>query len=265
MEYYSSIRPIKHQYSTGEEPVLVDCSDQKTRVCKYTRSSGSAYKLVCELVGAKLSVGWLLGCPKVDFVSVKRAHVPDNVSPHYFSLPCIGSEFLQGVVDITPTSCHRVPATDDMLIQLLKIALFDFWMANEDRNANNANLMYDIQNERLVPIDNGCILNTATFEYPLSQLTSTDSILSADIFAHLTQSKSQDEVMSLLPMLQAYFFESLERSRKMVEEIIADIPEQWRIPLSIIQTKLDELFTESWTTAIWENFIECLNENLNHE
>lgn len=265
MDYYSSIRPIKHQYSTGEEPVLVDCSDQKTRVCKYSRSSGSAYKLVCELVGAKMSEGWLLGCPKVDFVSVKRAHIPDNVSPHFFSLPCVGCEFIQGVVDITPTSYHKVPATDETLMQLLRIALFDFWMANEDRNANNANLMYDIQNECLVPIDNGCILNTATFEYPLSQLTNTDSILSADIFAHLTRSKSQNEVVSLLPMLDNYYNKSLDRCAKITENIIVNIPEQWKIPQSIIQSKLDELFTENWTTLVWENFVECLNENLNHE
>ena len=37
----------------------------------------------------------------------------------------------------------------------MKIALFDFWIANEDRNANNANLLYDVGRGRLISIDYG--------------------------------------------------------------------------------------------------------------
>jgi hypothetical protein len=47
----SSIKTIEQQYQTGENPVLVLCSDKNAYICKYMRSSGSAYKLACELIG----------------------------------------------------------------------------------------------------------------------------------------------------------------------------------------------------------------------
>jgi len=124
MECLTSISPIKHQYATGEEPVLVDCSDQITRVCKYSRSSGSAYKMACELIASMLADEWELGSPKNSFVKVQRSHIPNHLSPHYFARPCIGSEFLQGVIDITPASYSRVPATKANLMMLMKIATF---------------------------------------------------------------------------------------------------------------------------------------------
>ena len=64
-----------------------------------------------------------------------------GVQSHSLSAPSIGSRWLDGVVDITPSTYAKVPATIDTLEQLMRIALFDFWIANEDRNANNANLM----------------------------------------------------------------------------------------------------------------------------
>lgn len=48
IEKVNSIKFISQQYATGEEPVLVVCSDMKTYICKYMRTSSSAYKLVCE-------------------------------------------------------------------------------------------------------------------------------------------------------------------------------------------------------------------------
>jgi len=43
-----SVKVIEHQYPTGEEPVLVMCSDMNAYICKYMRSSASAFKLACE-------------------------------------------------------------------------------------------------------------------------------------------------------------------------------------------------------------------------
>lgn len=50
-----SVKRIERQLNTGEQPVLVTCSDINTYVCKYMRSSAAAYKLVCELIGAEMA------------------------------------------------------------------------------------------------------------------------------------------------------------------------------------------------------------------
>ncbi len=52
-----SVKAIEQQYRTGEEPVLVMCSDMNAYICKYMRSSAAAYKLACELIGSLMAKG----------------------------------------------------------------------------------------------------------------------------------------------------------------------------------------------------------------
>ena len=139
-----SAKRIEQQFHTGEEPVMVMCSDVKIYVCKYMRSSATAYKLACEFIGANLATVWQLNTPEIAIVHIRPAHWEGLNLSHSLSAPSIGFRWLDGVVDITPSTYAKVPATEETLSQLMKIALFDFWTANEDRNANNANLMYDM-------------------------------------------------------------------------------------------------------------------------
>jgi len=50
-----SAKRIEQQFHTGEEPVMVMCSDVNIYVCKYMRSSATAYKLACEFIRANLA------------------------------------------------------------------------------------------------------------------------------------------------------------------------------------------------------------------
>ena len=144
----------------------------------------------------------------------------------------------------------------------MRIALFDFWIANEDRNANNANLMYDVVRSQLVSIDYGCILNTATFEYPLSQLTTTDTILWSDLFRHLAKGQDKTAIHAIADRLKEVFSESLQRAGVQVDQIIEDMPEEWNVPRNVVKEKLLQLLDEHWTAEVWDNFMECLNDNI---
>ena len=257
-----SAKRIEQQFHTGEEPVMVMCSDVKIYVCKYMRSSATAFKLACELIGAKLAMAWNLNTPDIALVNIRPAHWEGINLSHSLSAPSIGSRWLDGMVDITPSTYAKVPANTELLKQLVKIALFDFWVANEDRNANNSNLMYDMSHGQLVSIDYGCIFNTATFEYPLSQLTSTDTILWSDLFRHILQFTDRQTVYSMIELLIADYKECLRNSEQTAIELFADIPKEWRIPAEIVNEKVNQLFNEQWTAQVWENFLECLNENI---
>ena len=257
-----SAKRIEQQFRTGEEPVLVMCSDVNIYVCKYMRSSAAAYKLACELIGARMAEAWHLNTPNITIVRIKPSHWAGINQSHSISAPSIGSRWLDGVVDITPSTYAKVPATIDTLEQLMQIALFDFWIANEDRNANNANLMYDVVRSRLVSIDYGCILNTATFEYPLSQLTTTDTILWSDLFRHLAQGQEKTTIQAIADRLEVVYREKLQRANIQVYQIIEDMPEEWSVPQDVVKEKLLQLFDERWTAEVWDNFVECLNDNI---
>lgn len=169
---------------------------------------------------------------------------------------------MDGVVDVTPSTNREVKSSTKILMQLLKIALFDFWMANEDRNANNANLLYDVEREDLVSIDYGCIFNTATFEFPLSQLTSTDTILYSDMFQHLTQERSTSSLEAMVKPLKSYYLVCVSHSRQLSMQIVDAVPKEWNVPADIVKNKVNQLFEPEWVEGVWNNFTECLKENI---
>lgn len=253
-----SVKFIERQYFTGEEPVLVMCSDKNAYICKYMRSSFAAYKLVCELIGSQMAISWHLNTPEIAFVRIRPSHWTKGSN----TAVSIGSKKMEGVVDITPSTNREVKSSAKTLMQLLKIALFDFWIANEDRNANNANLLYDVEKEDLVSIDYGCIFNTATFEFPLSQLTSTDTILYSDLFHYLIQDKSIASLTALVKPLRAYYLVCINRSRHFSTKMINVIPKDWNVPSDVVEKKIRQLFEPEWVEGVWKSFIDCLTENI---
>lgn len=90
MKQLYSIKIIEKTYNTGEEPVLVACNDHQSYICKYTRYSGSANKLVCELMGAIFAKTWMLHTPEIAVVKVRQEHVPQTKSWNATSFPLLG-------------------------------------------------------------------------------------------------------------------------------------------------------------------------------
>lgn len=258
----NSVKQIEKQYHTGDLPVLVMCSDKKAYICKYMPSTNSAFKLVCELIGSQMAEAWKLTSPQTAFIQIKAVHWAGIYTPHNLTAPALGYMKLDGVIDITPTTYNIVTRTNDILIQLLKIALFDFWITNEDRTYNNANLLYDIHKEELISIDYGGIFNTSTFEYPLSQLTMTDTILYADLFRHLIKGKDRNQILEMANKLKDYYKESIRNSIQKIHDILNLIPPEWNVPKASVEIKLKQLIELEWTESVWKNFCECLNDNL---
>ena len=259
-----SIQSISTKYNTGDEPVLVLCSDKRQYICKYMRSSATiAYKLACEYIGAQLAAIWKIHTPPVAFVNILPAHWETVNVPHSLSAPAIGFQKLDNVIDITPTFT-QIAANKKTLMQLLKIALFDFWITNEDRTYNNANLLYDLKNEDLVSIDYGGILNNVSFDYTSQQLTETDSILCADLSAHLLASASVKEIEKALPILKADYQQIINTARKKIESISQEMPKEWALPANKVLDKLKELVEPKWVEETWNNFVECLKSNSNY-
>lgn len=254
----NSIDVIRKQYLTGEEPVLVMCSDMNRYICKYIHSSASAQKLVCELIGVKMAKVWELNVPDAVLVKIKSEHWPTQFTRPKVMTTLLGSKYLEAVEYVLPSTFSKLAHTSGMFNQLLKIALFDFWVANEDRNSNNSNLLYDIKNTRLVPIDFGCILNSADLEFSMMQLTTNETILSSPLFCHLRQNISNKRKNEL----REEFDTCLSRCRLQTKSIIEDLPSDWNVPAEIVNGKLNQLFEPEWTEEVWKNFEECLNENI---
>ena len=264
IQHLHSIQEIAKQYPTGDSPVLVLCSDKQQYICKYMRPNDTiSYKLACEFIGAVFADAWKINTPPFALVKIKPEHWISVAASHSSSASAVGFQKIDSVIDITPTSFRQVEANADTLYQLLKIALFDFWIANEDRTYNNANLLYDVENERLVSIDYGGILNNVTFDVSLSQLTETDSILCADIFAHIIKHISQKQLSDAVELLKQDYIQCVNRCKKQ-SLLLTNMPTEWAVPSLKVENKETELFSPSWKDDTWENFIECLKSNSNY-
>lgn len=271
MKRLYSIKSIEKVFHTGEEPVLVTCNDHNSYICKYTRYSGSANKLVCELMGALFAKQWMLNTPETAIVKVKQEHVPYSMSGSFFSKPILGSLQYSNVVDITPTTIPLINPNDKLCRQVMQIALFDIWLSNEDRNANNANLMYDMVNDNIIAIDYGCCFNTATFDCPLSLLTESESILCSDLFTHLAGRTPHERILQVADILLNVDFPSYLHDCK-VGLVIAQwdedtntelgcdyIPSAWNIDRTRLINKIEEVLSDEWVARVKDGFIETLN------
>lgn len=251
-----SIKAVERQYATGEEPVLVLCSDRHEYICKYARTSGSAYKLASERIGSCLAQTWGLNTPPTAFIDIRPGHWSKAGTT---GILAFGSRRLDKVIDINPTTANSIKPSVNTLFDILDIALFDLWVANEDRNANNANLMYDIEQGRFVSIDYGCIFNTAMYDYPLSQLTSTDTILNSELFCIIQKGFSVDKVA--LKVVDN-FSRNIVRCKQAVFNSRLQFPSQWGVSPAIAQQKLDQLFDGKWCESVLNSFKEYLSENI---
>lgn len=259
-----SIQEISVTYSTGDAPVLVLCSDKQQYVCKYMRPNATiAYKLACEFMGATFAELWKIDTPPSAIVQIHPVHWATTNVQHSSSAPAIGFRKIDGVVDITPTTFRQTKANRNTMYQLLKIALFDFWCANEDRTYNNANLLYDIENDKFISIDYGGILNNVTFDFPLSQLTETDSILCADVFTHIVKAVSVEQLAVLVERLKTDYRMCIRHCQR-YKNVPLQLPKEWNVPLSKVASKTDELLSAQWVSAVWSNFLECLKSNSNY-
>lgn len=274
MKKVNSIKKIEKTYNTGEEPVLVACDDHNSYICKYSRYSGSANKLACELLGAIFAKCWMLNTPEIAIVKVEREHVPYNMSGSFFSKPILGSLQQPNVVDITSATIPLINPSEKLCKQLMHIALFDLWISNEDRNANNANLMYDMVSNNIIAIDYGCCFNTATFEYPLSLLTESESILCSDLFLHIAGNTSHERIRQMVDVLLNVDFLSFIHECQIVAEVVLRdddtnnnlgcdyIPIAWNIDRLSLANKVDELLSNTWINRVKSGFIETLNTAL---
>jgi hypothetical protein len=90
------------------------------------------------------------------------------------------------------------------------------------------------------------------------QLTSPDTILNSPLFRYLVQNVSEKRMQEL----RDYYNVCLSRCRLQVNSIIEDLPSDWGITAETVSHKLQQLFELDWVEAVWNNFEECLNENI---
>ena len=237
-------------YQTGDRPIMVLCSDGYHYICKYKQPGSAAYKLVSELAGGFFARVWGIATPTTSLVENDPIIWDDAGISHDPKAPLLGSRKMEDVFDLGEFNCNQVEESGRTLSQFLWIALFDLWLANEDRTCNNYNLLYDLREKRLVSIDYGGIFNSGILNNPVYQLNAFDSIISSDLFCRFKLVDIKNALSGMYPT----YIRLVSRSEKRVTEILDSIPEDWAVDKIAIERKLLELFAVEWIDETWFNF-----------
>ncbi len=234
----TSITPITQViWTNGSQPVLAHCSDEWDYVCKYDSPS----KLFNEYVAASFLKMWEIPTPEFSLIQIKQSHIPDEIvsgriQPAFFNKPCFGSRHLAHAQDITAIANlllqndherRKIHNTKDFL----KIALFDLWVANTDRNTNNHNLLLNPEphGNVIYAIDHSDIFDGCRLGHNFGPLTYHDSILSAD-FARILL-PNRPKLINELDQLTNEFYLCASLCEQNVENIIGRIPKEWKLPI----------------------------------
>lgn len=243
--------------TTGSNPVKILCDDLNEYVCKYSRNV-PASALFNEFLAAEFLKIWGLAVPNFNLVNIKpesiRAdHISTIVQPGFFNRPCFGSQYndfgkemdkSMSVLSTDPKIVKKIRRKQD----LLSIALFDLWMANEDRHHNNYNLLLNTDPEYyFVPIDHEKCLNTHSLALhrPLVMLTEDETLINTELTKLVF--KDETNLGVLIEQVLENYYLCVPKCQKSLEKTINSMPEQWGIAKADKIALLNSsLFSENW-------------------
>lgn len=138
----------------------------------------------------------------------------------------------------------------------MKIALFDIWISNEDRNHNNFNLLLYGSSENLYffyAIDHVNIFNTSFLDYGIAEITEDDSIINTDL-AKILFGKSRKLTETVNNVIENFYL-CTEKCQNNLDEILDLVPDSWNINKEQIRDRIiNNLFSKEWKAQCEANF-----------
>jgi len=261
-----SISGIQKVFNTSRSPVVVLADDFNEYVCKHSRHAPANF-LCYELISNKFLKLWGLDVPEVTIIDVNPNHLKanqysGNLQPSNFFIPAVGFRYLHDSIDVNQLVVTEYSRQTKKLFDkkedLLKIALFDIWIANEDRNQNNYNLLIVNNTSKgfmLVPIDHEMIFNTGNLDKGLVEITQEDSLVTSTLFNSLASKQPGSKIVDRIIDIKNEFYFCVEKCFEHLNEIFEDIPPEWQINLHSMKALfIQNLFSEKWKQRAFNQF-----------
>lgn len=267
MQLLHTIEDVHKVFNTqGSSPLLVTCDDFRDWVCKYDRFPKYLFN---ELIASEFAKIWKINTPETCFIKVKSEHISNKEFPQlqlgWFEKECFGSLYLETSkeLDHTLVSMFKEKSFRNKIankIDFLKIALFDIWTANEDRNHNNFNLLLYISPSKMnffYAIDHVNIFNSSFLDYGIAELTEEDSIIKTDI-ARILFGKDRKLTEIVNNLVEILYICSKECENKL-DDILDLVPDSWNIDKGLIRERIvTNLFSDDWKNQCELNFREFI-------
>lgn len=141
------VRAVRGVMDTAHQPLLVQAEDGGLYYLKYAKTL--PYELTCEWLCHYLLRLWDVATPKVAVLEVPAGLLPllppaAQAAGRWLHQPAFGSRQVVGAIESSDFIRYGTGAELAMLSNpddLLWVALFDAWVANDDRRASHHNLL----------------------------------------------------------------------------------------------------------------------------
>jgi hypothetical protein len=274
MDYLHSIEPIQKVFPTQREPVLVRCNDLQYYVCKHSIFSPCDI-LFNEFLAARFLKIWGIYALSPSFVSISNEHLPENLisgvlQPASLKHILVGFPFIKDQKEVTLMDNGFAQNRNDWkkirnINDLIRIALFDLWLGNDDRNWNNYNLLLESNNTGyfFIPIDHESIFNGNSLPYGINIQTETDSLIRTPLFNAVVSKRLIKNIFENEKIFHEDFYLCTANCKHELDKLLEEIPHDWNIS---IDTKreliLKNVFSSKWEAEVFHNFLIYLKQLL---
>lgn len=265
MKELESIETYIEILNTSQKPFKLRLSDSNVYCCKYPTYNTSEF-LLKEYLGSRFCNYLNIDSPSIVSAELKQEHITESKIMNASFDSCLCFRWLKNVNEISRLSKFDKRKIKDRL-QLLRILLFDLWILNTDRNSFNPNLLIkrDGNSDSFIAIDHGMAffaspLDTFESEFKKQRLSvSLDGTL-LGIDGVLELLKNTQGIKTKTKVLTDNFITSIEQIILDLDEILDEIPTNWKIDSNDLKLKLlSTIFDENWYKKhIIEQFLQYL-------
>lgn len=251
---------------TQRLPIMVRAEDLRYYVTK-VQATPQDYTVVREWIGAHFLKLWGLPVPDFAIIDVQDRHVPmglhPRLTPYEFSRPAFGSLYLDDVDHVNATFAAASSYQAGLALAsegLIRLALFDRWLCNDDRNFNNYNLLYRGSGTAagFIPIDHEALFSHGRPGANLTPQAANENLLQTPLFTTFAHRKRLKAYVNDAGQ-RSLFTASIQACADQLETIISAMPEEWgRLCQGLIDDCHRTIFAPSWINRVWKDHLEQL-------
>ncbi len=258
-----SVADAQDAWETGMRPILVVGDDLRAYVAKHGGGQRVCTRLANELLAHHYARIWGLPVLEATLMRVNPDHVGRFVAndrqPAFFRTTCWATVYRSDSVEFnnflrTTSNYERRHYANKA--DLLRTALFDVWLANEDRTLNNPNILVtaDVGGFTFRAMDHEAIFGTNVLEHALPLLTMEDSLLAHPALPALLGSGfCRDTHLVAHATTDAYLW--VQQCEQCTDEILSRLPADWGIDVANLRQRLqDRLFDPQRLSAVLDHF-----------
>ena len=253
--------------TNGNRPVKIIAKDFAFYYCKHNFGK-SCHTLLYEYISSTYLNIWKIKTPEVAFIDILPEHFENcvgmNLQPRFFKNTCFASKELKEAVEIDNfmknMSAKKIAQFKKR--EILQIALFDIWIANEDRKWDNPNLLIQPHHNSLhfYAIDHGSTFNNGS-SFPngnsLVQITEDETILAHNLIRRIFRNypNNIEKYNELRNEICSNFRIFVKQCKSETNLILENIPSNWDIDVGKFKDFLfSNLFNEKWIQESENNF-----------